>query len=218
MSSHATMNTDLLREMVCENCPATGWGKRTRCQVHDQHVGNIQACPEWDKYVREQQEKEKQAKGGRTDIREREQEPALSLMQRTEDDIRDYPYMQIEVMRIQRYLQESGQAMVASYGLEAALPKGQGRHGDSTYVEALRRERKWKRLQSLQHKIERIDRALEQIGDEQERLVLEALLDGDKNNLIAREIGVSRQRYYEIKRRAVMKLAEAMERQEGDLY
>ena len=48
--------------------------------------------------------------------------------------------------------------------------------------------------------------------------MLEALLDGDKNNLIAKEIGVSRQRYYEIKRRAVLKLAEAMERQEDDLY
>ena len=57
MSSHTTMNTDLLREMVCENCPATGWGKKALCQVHDRHVGKIQACPEWDKFVREQQER-----------------------------------------------------------------------------------------------------------------------------------------------------------------
>lgn len=216
MSSHTTMNTDLLREMVCENCPATGWGKKALCQVHDRHVGKIQACPEWDKFVREQQERGLQERGGRSVPGE--QEPAPELIQRTEDDIRDYPYMQIEVMRIRRYLEEAGQGTVAQYGLEAALPKGKGRHGDSTHVEAVRRERKWKRLQNLQKKIERIDKALDRIGDEQERLVLEALLDGDKNNLIAKEIGVSRQRYYEIKRRAVLKLAEAMERQEDDLY
>lgn len=207
------ISKDMLMEAVCEKCPATCWGKKSHCQVHDKHVGKIDACPEWDKYMREQE----------TDVRKKpitvrseglsqmvEQEPAVDFLQKTEEEIRDYNYMQIEIVRIQRFLREAGEGMVAQYGLDAGMPKGKGFTGDKTQAEVARRERKWKRLQNLQDKIERINNAVEQIPGEQERLIVEALLDGDKNNLIAKEIGVSRQRYYEIKRSAVMKMAWAM--------
>ena len=216
MASTTMISKDVLMEAVCEVCPATCWGKRTHCQVHDQHVGKIDACLEWDKYMQEQK-----GTGGspvskesihRPDSFDRlaEQEPGLDILQKTEDEIRDYNYMQIEIVRIQRYLREAGEGMVGQYGLEAAMPKGKGINGDKTHAEVARRERKWKRLQNLQDKIERINQAVETIPGEQERLIVEALLDGDKNNLIAKEIGVSRQRYYEIKRSAVMKMAWAM--------
>lgn len=208
MVSNTLLSSDCLREMVCEQCPATGWGKKARCQVHDQHVGMIESCPEWDKFIQDQQGKTMQGPSRKTTFSELQ--PALEIIQQTEDDIRDYPYMQIEVIRIQRYLRDAGEGMVAQYGLEAAMPKGKGLNGDKTHAEVVRRERKWNRLQNLQAKIERINRAVDSIVDEQERLIVEALLDGDKNTAIAKVLGVSRQRYYEIKRSAVMKMAIAM--------
>lgn len=207
MATRACMSKEELREHVCEGCPATGWGRKTHCQVHDKHVGKVEACPEWDKFAEGQQ-----TSGQQRPLRNSapKVEPALEVVQRTEEEIRDYNYMQLEVSRIQRFLREAGEGMVAQYGLDSAMPKAIGGFGDKTLAEVARRERKWKRLQSLQDKIARIDEAVETIPDEQERLILEALLDGDKNNQIAKEIGVSRQRYYEIKRSAVTKMAWAM--------
>ncbi|MGG1660830.1 hypothetical protein [Brevibacillus sp. NRS-1366] len=216
MAPTTMISKDVLMEKVCEVCPATCWGKKAHCQVHDKHVGKIEACPEWDKYMQDQKGKERaqiqKTIINRSDSLDRldELEPSLDILQKTEDEIRDYNYMQIEVARIQRYLREAGEGIVGQYGLEAAMPKGKGVNGDKTHAEVVRRERKWKRLQNLQDKIERINKAVETIPGEQERLIVEALLDGDKNNLIAKEIGVSRQRYYEIKRSAVMKMAWAM--------
>ncbi|MFS0918956.1 hypothetical protein [Brevibacillus sp. 179-C 1.1 NHS] len=207
------ISKDVFMEAVCEVCPATCWGKKAHCQVHDQHVGKIESCPEWDKYLRDQETKAPQKPAAARPNgfhRLSEQAPELDFLQKTEEEIRDYNYMQIEIVRIQRFLREAGEGMVAQYGLDAGMPKGKGINGDKTHAEVARRERKWKRLQNLQDKIERINQAVEMIPGEQERLVVEALLDGDKNNLIAKEIGVSRQRYYEIKRSAVMKMARAM--------
>lgn len=212
MVTSSMMSKDLLIEKVCERCPATGWGKKAHCQVHGSHVGTIHSCPEWDKFLldHEGQEHAHGRKGSKAKSANSQLALDLDLVQRAEDEIRDYQYMQIEVSRIQRYLRDAGEGMVAQYGLEAAMPKGQGRNADRTQAEVARRERKWKRLQNLQEKIERINEAVETIADEQERLVLEALLDGDKNTMIAKEIGVSRQRYYEIKRSAISKMARSM--------
>ncbi|WJQ80881.1 hypothetical protein [Brevibacillus brevis] len=207
------ISKDVFMEAVCEVCPATCWGKKSHCQIHDKHVGKIDSCPEWDKYMRDQETKGQQKTvSARKEgfARTSEQAPIIDFLQKAEEEIRDYNYMQIEIVRIQRFLREAGEGMVGQYGLDAGMPKGKGSNGDKTHAEVVRRERKWKRLQNLQDKIERINKAVETIPGEQERLVVEALLDGDKNNLIAKEIGVSRQRYYEIKRSAVMKMAWAM--------
>ncbi|MGN7469652.1 hypothetical protein [Brevibacillus sp. SAFN-007a] len=215
MTATTMMKRDLLMEAVCEGCPATCWGKRTHCQVHDQHIGKVESCPEWDRYLLRQENLQPPAQTEPGKKREgipewEELAPALSILQKTEEDIRDYSYMQIEIARIQRYLREAGEGMVSQYGLDSAMPKGQGFHSDKTHAEVVRRERKQKRLKSLQDKIDRINRAVETIRSEQERLIVEALLDGEKNNGIAKALGVSRQRYYEIKRSAVMKMAWAM--------
>lgn len=216
MTATTMMDKSMLMEAVCEGCPATCWGKRTHCQVHDMHIGKVEACPEWDRYLLQQQNQPRlsvqKEPGKKREILSdwNELAPALSIVQKTEEEIRDYSYMQIEIARIQRYLREAGEGMVSQYGLDSALPKGQGVHSDKTHAEAVRRERKQKRLKSLQDKIERINRAVETIRSEQERLIVEALLDGEKNNGIAKTLGVSRQRYYEIKRSAVMKMAWAM--------
>ncbi|WP_134682615.1 hypothetical protein [Brevibacillus migulae] len=200
------MDREHLIEKVCENCPATNFGKSATCSFHQMHVGHVESCPSWDKYLVDNQGlKEHGNQLAFTDL-----EPALEILQRTEEEIRDYNYMQIEIIRIERYMRDAGEGMVAQYGIEAVQPKAKGVTGDKTHAEVARRERKWKRLQNLQETIERIHAAAETITDEQERLVLEALLDGEKNNMIAKEIGGSRQRYYEIKRNVIVKMAWAM--------
>lgn len=42
-------------QKVCENCPATQWGKKSICSVHNLAVSKIEACPEWEEYIVSQQ-------------------------------------------------------------------------------------------------------------------------------------------------------------------
>jgi hypothetical protein len=198
---------DELIEKVCGQCPATLWGKKSICSVHNLHVGKINNCPEWDKYAAEQQGLREDDIGqlSFTDL-----EPAIEILQRTEDDIKDYRYILIEIDRIRRYLEDAGEGTVGQYGIEAGQPRGKGATSDKTHAEAVRRERKWRRLEKLQEAVERIHKAAETITDERERIVLEALLDGEKNYVIAKLLGLSQPRYYEIRRSVIIKMAWAM--------
>ncbi|NRS17612.1 hypothetical protein HPY28_22305 [Brevibacillus sp. HB1.2] len=187
---------DKLIERVCEKCPATQWGKKSICSVHNLHVGKIETCPEWDEYIVSQ--RGLKYHDGQTAFADLE--PAMEWLQRTEEELRDYPFMLREIDRLKGYLKDAGEGTVGAYGIDAFQPKGKGKNGDKTHAEVVRRERKWKRLSKLQEIVERIDQAVECITDEKEKTVLDAIMDGEKNNFIARQIGVSRQRYYEIKR------------------
>lgn len=211
MSTQITTNREVLIEEVCGNCPATCWGKKSFCRVHDLHVGKVQSCPEWDKFLGDDQISGKENNHlAFTDL-----EPAIEILQRTEEDIKDYRYMMVEITRIHSYLKEIGTGTTGQYGIEAGLPKGKGVTSDKTHVEVAQRERKWKRLENLQDSVDRIHQAADSITDKKERVVIEALLDGERNNVIAKQIGVSRQRYYEIKRTVVIKMAWAMYGNEG---
>ncbi|MGF9909398.1 hypothetical protein [Brevibacillus porteri] len=193
---------DKLIEKVCEKCPATQWGKKSICSVHNLHVGKIETCPEWDKYIVSQQGlKDHDGQIAFVDL-----EPAMEWLQRTEEELRDYHFMLREIDRLQGYLEDAGEGTVGAYGIDASQPKGKGKNGDKTHAEVVRRERKWKRLSKLQETVKRIDQAVEGITDEKEKTVLDAIMDGEKNNFIARQIGVSRQRYYEIKRSVIIKM------------
>ncbi|GED71193.1 hypothetical protein BRE01_48950 [Brevibacillus reuszeri] len=193
----------MLIEKVCEKCPATRWGQKAICSVHSLHIGEIECCPEWDKHmVNEQGLKEHDGQIAFMDL-----EPAMEWVQRTEEELRDYHFMLREIDRLQGYLEDAGEGTVGAYGIDASMPKGKGKNGDKTHAEVVRRERKWKRLEKLQDAVERIERAAESITDEKEKTVLDAIMDGEKNNFIARQIGVSRQRYYEIKRSVIIQMA-----------
>lgn len=133
-------------------------------------------------------------------------EPAMEYVQRTEEELRDYYFMQREIERLKSYLQDAGEGTVGSYEENAGI-RAIGKNSDKTFNEVARRERKWKRLKKLESIVERIDRAAEKITDEKEVAVLEALMDGERNNVIARHLGVSRERYYEIKRNVIKKMA-----------
>lgn len=201
--STRTIEKSKLIETVCEKCPATCWGDKAVCSVHNLHVGKVETCPEWDKHTISQQGlKDHDGQLSFVDM-----EPAMEWLHRTEEELRDYHFMLREIDRLQGYLEDAGEGTVGAYGIDASQPKGKGKNGDKTHAEVVRRERKWKRLAKLQEAVERIDRAAERISDEKEKTVLDAIMDGEKNNFIARQIGVSRQRYYEIKRSVIIKMA-----------
>ncbi|WP_238933346.1 hypothetical protein [Brevibacillus choshinensis] len=204
MSTQISTKRDILIEEVCSHCPATSWGKKSVCRVHDLHVGKVETCPEWEKYCDNNRELEEsdQSSAGFTDL-----EPAFEILQRTEEDIKDYRYMMVEIKRIQNYMNEIGSGTVSLYGAEFGQPRGKGIVSNRTHAEVAQRERKWKRLANLQASVDRIHRAADSITDKKERVVIEALLDGERNVVIAKQIGVSRQKYYNIKRTVIMKMA-----------
>jgi hypothetical protein len=200
------MDKQTLIQNVCENCPATKWGASTTCHTHGCHVGKVSSCPQWEKYMNEKQDLvDHKGQLAFTDL-----QPAIELVQRTEEELRDYHFMVREIERIKSYLEDAGEGMIGQYGIDASLPRAIGVNGDKTQSEVIRRERKWRRLQRLQDTVDRIERAMATITDDKELAVLEGLMDGEKNNFIARHIGVSRQRYYEIKRIVITKMAWAM--------
>jgi FixJ family two-component response regulator len=71
-------------------------------------------------------------------------------------------------------------------------------------------ERQFKRKENLEEKVRKIEQALEQIEDERERTVLECIMDGERMNIIAKHVGVSRTRLNEIKRAIVIYAAKVL--------
>lgn len=208
-----TPTKDYLRETVCEKCPATCWGQKSICRIHEQHITQVESCPEWDKHIVEQQG----LKEDDGQLAFEGMEPAMEWVQKTEELIGEYRHMITRVAWLRQELHRAiegnalpASSLVAQYGVEATLPKGQGLKLTSLNIPEEVYERKVKRLQELQNKIESVDMAANTITDPQEKSVLEWLLDGEKMTLIATAIGVSRQRLYEIKRNIVIKLAWAM--------
>lgn len=208
--SGKTLEKSTLIEKVCEKCPATCWGKKSTCNVHNLHVGRIDACPEWDKFTVSQQGlQDHDGQLAFTDM-----EPAMEWVQKAEEAITEYRFMLTRASWIRRELDRAisdsgapGSSLVAQYGEEAGMPKAQGKKLTSLTIPEELYERKLKRLRELQAKI---DAAVKTITEPQEKAALECLLDGEKIKTVAVMVGVSRQWLYEIKRSIVIKLAWAL--------
>jgi hypothetical protein len=97
--------------------------------------------------------------------------------------------------------------LTAVYGDEAGMPKGQGLKLSTMSISEQRFDRQWQRLKKLEQKMERMNKAADQITDDKERTVLECILDGVRMNMVSRHVGISRQRLNEIKRLLVKKMA-----------
>lgn len=197
------MNKSNLIEKVCGNCPATNWGQKSTCSIQNLHVGKVESCPEWDKYMADHQGlRNHDGQLAFTDL-----EPAMEWLQRTEEEIRDYSFMKREINRIKSYLEDAGEGTVGQYGIEMVMPRGKGTTGDKTHGEVARRERKWKRLKNLENTVFQIESAMNKLTDEKEIAVLECIFDGVRMNMIARHVGVSRQTFYDIYHLVIRKMA-----------
>lgn len=196
-----------LFETICINCPGSLWGEKSICRIHNKSIGEISTCEQWTRQHSEEF-KVKEGQVSFTDL-----EPAIEIVQKTEEDLRGYHWMVKEVDRLQGFLDKAiqsfgpGSRLTTKYGLEASLPKGQGLKLTQISITEDRFERQWQRLEKLKDKVKRIDAATSQIVDGVERTVLECILDGVRMNMVAAHVGISRQRLHEIKRLIVKKMA-----------
>lgn len=191
-------------ESVCINCPGSLWGEKSICRIHNKSIGEIETCEQWTR----QPLKLNDDQLAFTDL-----EPAIEIVQKTEEDLRGYHWMVKEVDRLSKKLDLATQSigpienLVAQWGIDAVMPRGKGQKIASKSIADERYERQWQRLEKLKQKVQKIEKAVERITDEKERTVLECMLDGERMNMIARHVGISRQYLNETKRLLVKKLA-----------
>lgn len=194
-------------ENVCVNCPGSLWGEKSICRIHNKSIGEITSCEQWTR------ETSIPFKIDKDQLFFTDLEPAIEIVQKTEEELRSYHWMVKEIERLQDYLDKTIQSfgphsrLVTLYGLEATLPKGKGLNLSKMSIAEERFERQWQRLEKLKEKVEKINSAADQIVDEKERTVLECILDGVRMNMVARHVGISRTRLNEIKRLIVKKMA-----------
>ncbi|WP_082055823.1 LuxR C-terminal-related transcriptional regulator [Geobacillus kaustophilus] len=94
-----------------------------------------------------------------------------------------------------------------SHLLKNVLPKVKGVTSNPTERQARQFLRAWERAKRYEQKVKRLEEAVSKLQDERERMVAEALMDGEKLYMIAQELNVSRQTVHEIKRSVIKKLA-----------
>lgn len=201
----------LYRETVCVNCPGSLWGEKSICRIHDISIGQVEVCQEWEK-VSSAGYKDHDGQLALFDL-----EPALEVVQKVDEDLKNYHWMVKEIDRLVGYLNSvltggvgGGGGLTAQYGIEATLPKGKGLKLSELKIPEEKFEKQVRRLQRLKQKVRSIDAAAEKITDEKERTVLECILEGERMNMIAIRVGISRQRLNEIKREIVKRLAVEM--------
>lgn len=210
MGKGITMQNSDFFESVCINCPGSLWGEKSICRIHKKSIGEISSCEEWTKHA-----PNLSIKNGQVSFSDLE--PALEIVQKTEEDLRSYHWMIKEIARLKKELDKAikyigpNSPLVALYGDEAGLPKARGAKPTAILsISEEKYERQFKRWQSLEEKVRKINRVVAIIEEEKERTVLECILDGERMNIIARHVGVSRTRLNEIKRKIVIDAAKVL--------
>src|SRR5690606_27886593 len=125
-----------------------------------------------------------------------------------EQALRDYHWMVKEIARLRDILDDAGEGITRQYGVESGQPKPKGSVGDPVYMEVVRREKQWKRLEKLENKARLIQERIDLITDEREKTVLDCMLDGMSVIAISRHMGLSRRHIHRLKDSIVDKMAE----------
>ncbi|PYI52541.1 hypothetical protein [Paenibacillus flagellatus] len=202
MNKLTAEDIDLYRDEVCGRCPGSLWGAKSICRIHQLSIGQIEFCQQWEVSQAAPQSPASYRRGSERSSNKTEH------MELVEEDLKDFPWMQREIERLRGLLDHVGAGLTGVYGLDGAMPKGKGRHADHVNREAQKREKHRDRLKELEAKVTRIENAAERVRDDRQRTVLECIMEGQRMNAIARHIGVSRQRLYELKHELVRFLAD----------
>nr|WP_285862117.1 hypothetical protein [Brevibacillus sp. MER 51] len=197
-------------EKVCEKCPATQWGKKSICSVHNLHVGKVETCPEWDNYIIENQGlMDRSGQLAFINL-----EPALEVVTKVEEEIKGFNWMVKEVERLRKEIDRAissnpmiQEKLVATYGDAAGMPSGKGLRLSTLTISEERYEKQIQRMKNLEDKVRKINEFSLNLEDDKYRTVMECMMDGMRMNSIARHVGVSRQRLNEIKRDIVKRMA-----------
>lgn len=121
----------------------------------------------------------------------------------------NYHWMIKEVKRIEYLLEQTEFTGVAQYGIEATMPKPQGGiTKDAMANEVARRDKKLSRKIRLIEKIEFVQKRMERVQDEREKVVLDCLLDGMSINAISHHMGLTRRHINNLRQNIVKTLVE----------
>lgn len=105
--------------------------------------------------------------------------------------LKDYHWMINSVKVMRENLQDAGDGMTAQYGIESAMPKGQGGSSDPVFREVVRRSKHFKTIEGYENKIKFIQERIHVIQDVREKEVLHWILEGKGYSWIARHMGLS---------------------------
>lgn len=105
--------------------------------------------------------------------------------------LHNYHWM-IQTIALKRNeLSDAGERLVAQYGIDAAMPKASGGNSDPIFHEVIRRQKAHSSIIKIEKQVRFIQKHMDAITDEKERLVLNKLLDGHSLRGIARNTGMT---------------------------
>lgn len=134
-------------------------------------------------------------------------EATVQAIRMVNEDIRNYFWMANQISALEA---EQPTAAIAGYGDEAAMPKAPYTVSDPTYREVKAIMRRDERKNRYLRKVECLEDAVASLDDERERLVIEGCMDRVSFKEIGLSLSITRQSAFEIKERAVRKLAVEM--------
>jgi len=135
-------------------------------------------------------------------------EATVEAIRKVNRDIKNYYWMANQIT--QKDIEEYITSGTAQYGIEASLPKPKGKTSDPTYGAVQRKMREENRIKRYVETVRRLEEAVASLDDEKERIVIEGCMDRMSFSEIGKILGMSKQAVFEIKERAVRKLAVKM--------
>ena len=138
----------------------------------------------------------------------KEVEATIEAIRKVNRDIKNYYWMANQITKhdVEYYISST----TSKYGLEASLPKAVGSSSDPTYGAVQRKLRDENRIKRYVETVKRLEDAVATLDDEKERIVIEGCMDRISLRQIGKILGISKQAVFEIKERAVRKLAVKM--------
>lgn len=135
-------------------------------------------------------------------------EVTVEAIRKVNRDIKNYYWMsnQITEKDVEDYIS----SVTSQYGVEASLPKAVGFNSDPTYGAVQKKVREESRIKRYIETVKRLEDAVATLDDEKERIVIEGCMDRISLSRIGKILGISKQAVFEIKEKAVRKLAVKM--------
>lgn len=135
-------------------------------------------------------------------------EITVEAIRKVNRDIKNYYWMSNQITR--KDVESFISSVTSKYGVEASLPKPLGIKSDPTYGAVQKKAREESRIKRYIETVKRLENAVASIDDEKERIVIEGCMDRISLNQIGKMLGISKQAVFEIKEKAVRKLAVKM--------
>lgn len=134
-------------------------------------------------------------------------EITVEAIRKVNRDIKNYYWMSNQITKrdVEEYI-----SITTKYGVEASLPKAVGFNSDPTYGAVQKKIRDENRIKRYVETVKRLENAVATLDDEKERMVIEGCMDRISLSKIGKMLGISKQAVFEIKEKAVRKLAVKM--------